>query len=712
MKRDELNKINVNNTDGDLKVEENSLKNIKEVNRVPEVEKSSDEVFQASEENKIEEEGKQSFDNADSSKGDSTSSPSSAGATSAGATAGIVGGVVAVVAVSAVLVLGIVKLPVIPAVDVHLIAASSSSLAFSLNTNIENHSELTISLSGTDYSVSTSFQEYVKFSNLRQNEVYTLAVYEGETSRYSSNFYTNEKEDINNITITVTSYIDDKLYFYFEDSIAGEKLYTVSVKNKAGTVIFMNETTAPREYEIENFKEDVAIFISVNGVLTAGMQVFKPVYDYDNIEWIWGEYGATITAIIPSLNETDDYYVRDIRNFIIEEEAATCTSDGYVIRSAAFIGPNKVRYESEKTFVIPALGHDFSDVTYTWSNNYHSCKAESTCAHCDVKIEESVTVEPVQVTTDAGVSFTRYTATFENENFSVRNHYEDLTYGKYPQTIVNDIAITGPLNQEYGTPITQSDKWTSYNYYASGATSSFMQYVDVDSDNDGELDYRGVYFSDYRPINTTDAIGSSSYQYDNGYQTSTTYWFSYEPIEWSVLDQDDGKLFITSKIILDSQSYYHEVSESEFAHNGGSGYANNYALSDIRAWLNNEFYSLAFNDASAVETTTVDNSLSSTLDASNPYTCDDTNDKMFLLSRSENHDYLSGSASTAEGSDYAKCQGLYVAQGNSKGFWGLRTPYPELAYQTRYINNNGGESYDSVNKSSQGVRPSCWININ
>ena len=31
MKRDELNNFNVNNTDGDLKVEENSLKNIKDV---------------------------------------------------------------------------------------------------------------------------------------------------------------------------------------------------------------------------------------------------------------------------------------------------------------------------------------------------------------------------------------------------------------------------------------------------------------------------------------------------------------------------------------------------------------------------------------------------------------------------------------------------------------------------------------------------------
>ena len=246
MKRDELNNLNINNTDGELRVEENSLKNIKEVQNVPEVQKTEDEVFKASEEYQIEEDnGTQSFDNTSRTEDGSSSSSSSAGAAGATATAGIVGGVVGVIAVSAVLVLGIVKLPVIPAVDVKLISASSSSLSFALNTNIEDHSSLTISLSSGEYIVSTPFQEYVKFSNLKQNEVYTLSVFDAEKSRYSSNFYTNDREEINSITITVTSYIDDKLYFYFEDEMPGEKVYTVNVKNSAGAVVFSDETFTP-----------------------------------------------------------------------------------------------------------------------------------------------------------------------------------------------------------------------------------------------------------------------------------------------------------------------------------------------------------------------------------------------------------------------------------------------------------------------------------
>lgn len=48
---------------------------------------------------------------------------------------------------------------------------------------------------------------------------------------------------------------------------------------------------------------------------------------------------------------------------------------------------------------------------------------------------------------------------------------------------------------------------------------------------------------------------------------------------------------------------------------------------------------------------------------------------------------------------------------NDKAFWSLRTPYPNESYQIRYITNNGIAAYDSVSKTSLGVRPACWINL-
>ena len=60
-----------------------------------------------------------------------------------------------------------------------------------------------------------------------------------------------------------------------------------------------------------------------------------------------------------------------------------------------------------------------------------------------------------------------------------------------------------------------------------------MYYIDIDIDNDDSYDYRGVYFTRYRPLSTESP--SESIQPLNGYEIETTYWFKYEPIEWDVL---------------------------------------------------------------------------------------------------------------------------------------------------------------------------------
>ena len=714
MKRDEFNNYNIQNADGHIDVQEDSLKNIKETIQVSEVEKE-EETFTSSETNNVQE-GKeeQSFESTSSETPSSNNSINTSTATTSGATGaiGAVGGVVGAVAASTLIVIGVINLPAIPTVTVELLTRSSSTLAFSINTNIEDQSTLTVSLKGVDYEISTPFQEYIKFYDLRENEVYTLSVYENDTSRYSSNFFTNDVEEVNNIFIEVTSYIDDKLCFYFVDEDQrekrGEKLYTVTVKDKSGKILLADDTNTPKEYEMNNFTTDVAIYVAVNGVITAGVQVYKPVYDYEHIEWIWGDEGDTVTAIIPALNETEPYYVRDIRNFEIDRKEPTCTEDGYVIKQAAFIGPDKNKYENERKFPLPSEGHDFSNMTYSWSNDYHVCHAEATCSVCQTKISESVNVNIEEIVTEKGLSFARYTASFQNEHFETKYHYENVVFGSYPQTLEKDESVISRLDEEYGNP----EDWLTYQYYASGDNMPFMYYKDVDTDYDGEFDYRGVYFNEYRPINTTDEIGSTSYQYDNGYEKDTFYWFKYEPIRWSVLDADDGKLFITTEMILDSQSFYHESAEAPFIHNNGEGYANNYELSDIRLWLNNEFLSYAFLEESndVISTTVVDNSLASTLDSANEYICNDTEDKLFLLSRAETNQYLSIDAS-AIGTDYAKCQGLYVASEDNNSFYSLRSPYPNQPYQTRYITNEGKVAYDSITKTSLGVRPACWINI-
>lgn len=66
--------------------------------------------------------------------------------------------------------------------------------------------------------------------------------------------------------------------------------------------------------------------------------------------------------------------------------------------------------------------------------------------------------------------------------------------------------------------------------------------------------------------------------------------------------------------------------------------SNNYAKSTIRAWLNNEFYKGSFRSEELrkrILNTEVDNSLASTMDETNENVCENTFDKVFLLSLKE-----------------------------------------------------------------------------
>jgi hypothetical protein len=293
-----------------------------------------------------------------------------------------------------------------------------------------------------------------------------------------------------------------------------------------------------------------------------------------------------------------------------------------------------------------------------------------------------------------------------------------IYFGTYPQTKVTATTENGLLSITF-----DSSTWISYRYYISSSQSDFMYYKDVDIDNNGTYDYRGVYFTQYRPSGYSYSSSTeNTNQDDNGYLTNTIYWFSYDPIEWDILIDFSGKALIITNILLDSQDYYTNSSYEPFSHNGGTGYANNYELSNIRKWLNDNFYNTAFNELqkSLIETTKVDNSAASTVNNngpstanwSNKYACNNTNDKMFLLSYREATTYYKTSTdSQAKGSDYAKCQGLYVYSSNENSSWWLRSSSSVNAYYAYRVTHGGMLNSPKVYCTDCGVRPACWITL-
>ena len=201
---------------------------------------------------------------------------------------------------------------------------------------------------------------------------------------------------------------------------------------------------------------------------------------------------------------------------------------------------------------------------------------------------------------------------------------EKISYGLYPQENINDSEIISKLNNLQET---NEKGW----YFLDGE-----YYVkDVAVERDREYIH---YFS-----SGTEII------------CGETYWFKCSPIKWNIISLSDNLYTLASSMLIDYQMFDQNY--------------NNYDKSDIRRWLNNYFYNVAFDgsDDYIVETL-VDNSSQTTDYPNNNYCCDDTLDKVSLVSASESCN------KAFKTSDYMRAiSGIY----NHKG---QRTTYQPATY--------------------------------
>ncbi len=323
-----------------------------------------------------------------------------------------------------------------------------------------------------------------------------------------------------------------------------------------------------------------------------------------------------------------------------------------------------------------------------------------------------------------------------------------IYFGNWPQSEVTDSGIVSSLNTKAGALPTSSNSqsWTSYGYYISRSnTTDFMWYIDIDLDNDGSNDYRGVYFTSCRPYLTEYSSSTdNTYQDDNGYTTGNVYWFKWEPLKWRILTEESGKALLLCQMLIDSQAYQncYKYTNDEYYATDDNGnvltdeedkvYANNYEYSTIRAWLADTFYEQAFTEMqkSIIQLTTVDNSASSTTDSGNnitqstKYACGNTQDYVFLLSEKEvtnSDEYGFASYDIADESRqkqttaYAQCQGAYTYDGGSydgNGWWWLRSPDRNYSFLAREVFYNGNASSSGyVDLTDVGVCPALWISL-
>lgn len=293
-----------------------------------------------------------------------------------------------------------------------------------------------------------------------------------------------------------------------------------------------------------------------------------------------------------------------------------------------------------------------------------------------------------------------------------------IEFGSYPQSEITDSILIAKI-EDAGKSIS----WVDYNYYAGTGdwddgnmkpVDGMMLYKDITYDGSK---YRAVKINQYRPYRTGNT-SSETYQYDNGYNKGNIYYFKYEPLSWRILDPSEG--YVMCNKIIDSQAYqnfiYYNGSEyynSEACEN----YASDWVTSSLRQWLNNSFYNTAFTaeEKEQIGTSHLENKsiISSTYDSA------DTYDKIFLISYYDaaNSAYGFDSSSDAndaarqlKGTDYAKCQGLYVSSSyDGPSWWRLRSPNNSYG-ATEVVLGGWAYGYCGAGDTDGGVVPAFKFN--
>ena len=191
-----------------------------------------------------------------------------------------------------------------------------------------------------------------------------------------------------------------------------------------------------------------------------------------------------------------------------------------------------------------------------------------------------------------------------------------------------------------------------------------------------------------------------------------------EPIEWMVLDVQDGKALLLSRDGLDAGKYNTEWT------------AVTWENCTLRSWLNSDFLNSAFTaeEQAAILMTEVDNSESQGYSGWSTTGGNSTHDQIFLLSYEEANKYLDVQHWEIDGADEnmksrvvptayaiargAECNSFYqTADGQPAGWWWLRSPGFNQD-NAAYVNNDGSLSDLNATNTDNVIRPALWIDLN
>jgi hypothetical protein len=241
-------------------------------------------------------------------------------------------------------------------------------------------------------------------------------------------------------------------------------------------------------------------------------------------------------------------------------------------------------------------------------------------------------------------------------------------------TVIGD-TFTPAVTGTEATPEGVDGSWTFKIRLAKGIGTSQM--IDTLTLVITATDYRDLppgpqagetlYFGRYPQTNlgtTIPAEGTEGVDWVSVVKNGVTSYFKIEPIEWRVLENNNGELFLLSVKNLDRKAYdenWTSFTASEWA---------TWETSTIRTWLNGEFANVAFSDDEKAQIALSDVINSDVANGGN-----DTQDKVFLLSYAEARNEAYGFAveNIDDPARHSTNTG-YVQSMTSAGDWWLRSP--------------------------------------
>ena len=182
-----------------------------------------------------------------------------------------------------------------------------------------------------------------------------------------------------------------------------------------------------------------------------------------------------------------------------------------------------------------------------------------------------------------------------NHPVAIGSNYQ---FGKYPMSKVekelsisylNSVSHLDTKNHTVDKSLWKQyhDNWSAYQSHHENVGEYY--YIDLDVDSNGTYDYRGLY-----------AEAKGSYLGTAlGIPEGDVAWFRYEPIVWNRLTTTSNSVLLVTDLIIDHQVFNPNSNQHQ--------QANYYSKSNLRTWLLNQFYNLAFKASEKEDIYTGDN---------------------------------------------------------------------------------------------------------